>query len=499
MSGGKRQDASRAAWGAGAGVEGAAGFRVLVVDDQHLYAQAIGRELAREGIAYDLAYSAAEAIERAERGWYQVILLDHRLPDDDGIRIIPILLARQSTAALVMMTAYETIPNAIRALRQGAEDYVVKETSLRPLVARVLQLRRRARFREGATGLDEHREGGLLGRSPGIVRVAEQLEKLSRRQETTVLLTGETGVGKEVAARHLHTLSGDPARPFVAVDCVALPENLVESLLFGHERGAFTGADTRREGAFHEAGEGTVFLDEIGDMDLGLQGKLLRVLESRRYQRVGSTREHPVRARVVAATNRDLAEDAEAGRFRFDLYQRLAVFPLELPPLRERGRDVLLLARHFLAFFAAKMDVALEPLSAEIESLLLAYDFPGNVRELKNMIERAAVLAEAERIELRHLPERVLRRAEGRTPAVGAAKEAVPVDFVPGVDTLESLETKMIVRALREAGGVKTQAARLLGISRFQLLRRMEKHGMKPSAASRGASGGEGGEGGDGE
>jgi DNA-binding NtrC family response regulator len=456
----------------------AATFRTLVVDDEELYAQAIGRELGRLGVSYDLAYSAREALRRVEAQHYQAILLDHRLPDDDGLRIIPLLLARQHGASLIMITAYQTIPNAVEAIRLGADDYVVKEPSIQPLVDRVLELRRRDSLRRAADGWQEHQRGGLLGRSAVMVEAVEQLQKIARSPETTVLFTGETGVGKEVACRYLHQASRPPGSPLTAVDCLALPENLAESLLFGHEKGAFTGADQTRVGAFEEARDGTVFLDEIGDMSAALQGKLLRVLESRVFHRVGGAREIPLRARVVAATNRELRALVDAGGFRLDLYQRLSVFPIHIPPLRERGDDILLLAEHFRAFFAGKLGRPSEPLGEAVAERLRSYDYPGNVRELKNIIERAVISTESARIEVRHLPQRLLEAA--RRPA--ATEPPLPFDFVPGIDTLGSLEQRMIKQAMRRAGGVRTEAARLLGISRYQLLRRMEKYGIRDGA-----------------
>jgi DNA-binding NtrC family response regulator len=251
-----------------------------------------------------------------------------------------------------------------------------------------------------------------------------------------------------------------------------LPENLVESLLFGHERGAFTGAQELRTGAFEEARDGTVFLDEIGDMELG-QGKLLRVLESRSFRRLGSSREIPLKARVVAATNQDLPALVQAGRFRQDLFQRLAVFPIRIPPLRERGDDILLLAEHFRTLFAERLNKPTEPFSTEVSQALLGYAYPGNVRELKNIIERAVILTESPRIELRHLPQRVL--SLGRK---GSLPPTQPIEVVPGVDSLVDVEARMIRQAMSRAGNVRTEAAKLLGISRFQLLRRMRKFGM---------------------
>ncbi|NMB74107.1 MAG: sigma-54-dependent Fis family transcriptional regulator [Myxococcales bacterium] len=453
-------------------------FSVLVVDDEEMYAQAIAAELSRLATTCDLATTAREALERAQSGRYDLILLDHRLPDDDGLRILPLLLSRQPQARLVMMTAYDSVPAAVSAIRLGADDYLVKEASLQPVLDRVQTLRRRKEML--AQGWSEHAREGLLGRSPGMLKVIEQLEQLARSPDTTVLLTGETGVGKGVAARFLHRLTRGGAEPFVTVDCVSLPPTLAESLLFGHEKGAFTGADQARAGAFEEAGGGTILLDEIGDMG-EIQGKLLRVLENRSFVRVGSVRELPLRARIVASTNRDLSAMVEEGDFRHDLYQRLSVFPVHLPALRDRGDDVLLLAEHFREFFARKLAIDLEPLSEDIRKRLLAYDYPGNVRELKNIMERAVILAGGGRIELRHLPERLLADRPLRMEAPGS----IPFEFVPGVDTMKSLEKRMIQEALARAGNVKSEAAKLLGISRFQLLRRMERHGLAERTSER--------------
>ena len=448
-------------------------FTTLVVDDEELYARAVVRELRRHGVTCAVAHDAAGALRQAEASPFDAILLDNRLPDQEGISLLPRLLARQPRPAVVVMTAYQTIPQAVAAIRRGAEDYVVKETSLGPLVERVLEIRRRVSLRRAAAGWQEHRRDGLLGASAAVTRVRDDLEKLRRAPETTVLISGETGVGKEVAARSLHDLTC-PGAPMVAVDCVALPPTLAESLLFGHERGAFTGADRAREGAFEEAGAGTVFLDEIGDMEQSLQGKLLRVLETRTFTRLGSHRPLPLRARVVAASNRDLAELVKQGSFRMDLYQRLSVFPVHLPRLNERPEDILLLAEHFRAFFGVKLGKELEPLGAEVSRRLEGYSFPGNVRELKNIIERAVIITETGCIEPDHLPRRVLeepptRRGDG---------PVIPLDYVPGADSLETVERRMIKQAMDRAGNVKTEAARLLGISRFQLLRRMQKYGL---------------------
>lgn len=457
-------------------------FRVLVVDDEELYAQAISAELKRWDIGVDLAYSCSQALSLVGTSGnrYGVVLLDHRLPDQEGIGIIPQIIAFQPQTAVIMMTAYHSIPDAVQAIRMGAEDYIVKESKLEPIVERVLEIKHRLIAVSGSGAFSDGNE--LLGSCSAIEFVKEQLRKISRSEDTTVLLTGETGVGKEVAARTLHSMSRPEGSPFVVVDCIALPASLSESILFGHEKGSFTGADQARAGAFEEASGGSLLLDEIGDMN-DLQGKLLRVLESRRFTRVGSVREIPLNARVIAATNRDLGQLVDKGEFRLDLYQRLCVFPISIPTLRERGEDVLLLAEHFKNKVAKRMKRQMSPLSEQVRNVLMKYEFPGNVRELKNLMERAVIMADSGRIELKHLPKRVLNQdsMQGGSPGVS-------MDFRPGVDTLESLEKRMIQQALVQANNVKTEAARLLGISRFQLLRRMDRHGLNQNPSPKDTS-----------
>ena len=449
-------------------------FHVLVVDDEQIFARAIARELERHGVSCDLAADGRSGLARSAEAQYGAILLDHRLPDEDGIRLIPTLLAHQRHAAIVMMTAYDTIPNAVQAIRQGAEDYLVKETSTRRIVAKILEIRRREELRRRDASWTSYRSHGPLGRSPIFVAALDQLARVAAHPDTTVLLTGETGVGKEVAARHLHELSQvGKGAPCVAVDCLAMPAELSESLLFGHDKGAFTGADRARPGAFEQAGSGTLFLDEIGDMSFHLQGKLLRVLESRCFKRVGGAQDRPVEARVVAATNRDLLERVRAGEFRFDLFQRLAVFPVHLPPLRERGGDRILLAEHFARFFGERLGREAQPFGEDVRQWLLRYDFPGNVRELKNIIERAVILSDDGAIRLQHLPERV-------NPGVFPPLPPVAGGSLGRSDreTLGEVERRLLVEAMEQAGGVKSHAARLLGISRYQLLRRLKKEGL---------------------
>ena len=449
-------------------------YRILVVDDEQLYAKAIGRELERQGMKCDLAFSGADALRMAAQCRYDAILLDHKLPDMDGILLIPRLLSIQEGAPLFMMTAYQTIPNAVLAIRHGAEDYIVKEASIKPIVDRMLDVRNyRETVKKAGIGRD-HQKEGIIGCSPAIVSVVKQLEKIARSPDTTVLFTGETGVGKEVACRYLHRISRSIKSPFVAVDCLSLPENLVESILFGHEKGAFTGADQARSGAFEEAGDGTLFLDEIGDMPFVVQGKLLRVLESRTLRAVGSSREIQLRARVTAATNKDLQSMAAAGKFRQDLFQRISVIPIHIPPLRERGNDILILADHFRLYYSERLGREIAPFNDEVSRRLLDYNYPGNVRELRNIIERASVITETGRIELRHLPQKVFydeSKVTGNQSNNG---------FLTGGESLGSLEKRMIKDALDRAHGNQSEAARILGISRFQLARKLAKFGINP-------------------
>jgi transcriptional regulator with PAS, ATPase and Fis domain len=272
------------------------------------------------------------------------------------------------------------------------------------------------------------------------------------------------------------------SEPFVAIDCVALPPTLAESELFGHEKGAFTGAEQRKPGRLEVAGKGSVLLDEVGDMDPALQGKLLRVLEERTFERVGGVKPIDMSARVISASHRDLGKLVEEGKFRLDLYHRLSVFPITISPLRARGEDVILLADHFIADYGARMNKQLQPVSGEVRDILAAYDFPGNVRELKNVIERAVILATGRELEPQLLPERMREAPRSKGPVklglAGASSEGLALEFRPGTDTLDGFERRLLEEALRLAGGKKGKAAEILGISRFALLRRVEKFGL---------------------
>jgi DNA-binding NtrC family response regulator len=385
-----------------------------------------------------------------------------------------------------MMTAFGTIENAVEAMRRGAYDYVTKSTELPAIVERVVDAEKIARARvdtettAAMVAEEAAKFSGLLGESASIKEALRRIAEVARAPDTTVLLTGESGTGKGVAARAIHALSARNKEPFVAIDCVALPATLAESELFGHEKGAFTGAADKKPGKLEVAGRGTVLLDEVGDMDPALQGKLLRVLEERTFERVGGVKPIEMGARVISASHRDLGALVEENKFRLDLYHRLSVFPIAIAPLRARGEDVVVLANHFIGEYASRMQKKIAPIGGEVRAMMLAYDWPGNVRELKNVIERAVILAATE-ITPELLPDRM--REAPRAP--GPIKLGMPesrgglmLEFRPGQDTLDDLERRLLEEALRMAGGKKAKAAEILGISRFALLRRVEKFNL---------------------
>jgi two-component system NtrC family response regulator len=462
-------------------------FHTLIVDDEETYAQSLRRLLKRRGLEADVAGTFAEGLERSRRGRYDLVVLDFMLPDGNGLDLITPIRSLRPAPTVLMMTAYGTIENAVEAMRRGASDYITKSTELPAIVERVVEVERLSRLRgerrevPSTPSENPARFSGLLGDSAPVKEARLRIAEVARAPDTTVLLTGESGTGKGVAARAIHALSSRADKPFVAIDCVALPATLAESELFGHEKGAFTGAGERKPGRLEVAGKGTVLLDEVGDMDPMLQGKLLRVLEERTFERVGGVRPIEMGARVISASHRDLGALVEEGRFRLDLFHRLSVFPITIAPLRARGDDVLILAEHFAAEFAERMGKARPALPNETRDILSAYDFPGNVRELKNVIERAVILLDGAELKPTFLPDR-LREAPRRGPVkigvTGARSDGLTIEFQPGTDTLDDCERRLLTEALRMAGGKKGKAAQILGISRFALLRRVEKFGL---------------------
>ena len=450
---------------------------VLVVDDEELVRWSLGERLGQDGCEVLSAGTVADARARREEG-VDLVLLDLRLPDGDGLELLAELQRDDPDLPVVLMTAFSSVKGAVAAMRGGAFHYVSKPFDLDEVALVVRQalettrLRRELRHlraRHGASSVE-----ALVGESAAMAAVKDTLSKVATSPASTVLLTGETGTGKDLAARAIHHASDRALRPFMVVTCSAVPESLLESEFFGHERGAFTDARQQRKGLFELADGGTVYLDEIGEMAPPLQAKLLRFLEEKAFKRVGGARDVTVDVRVVAATNRDLEAEVREGRFREDLFYRLNVLPVRLPPLRERRGDLPLLVSHFLDGFNRELRKQVRGLAPSALARLEAHGWPGNVRELRNVLERAVLLSEGTVLGEADLPPLGRERAgEGglRLPPEG-------VDF-------GSLERTFVVEALERSGGSPTRAAALLGMSRDQIRYRIEKFGLRAEEAER--------------
>ncbi|HZU83879.1 MAG TPA: sigma-54 dependent transcriptional regulator [Polyangiaceae bacterium] len=452
--------------------------RILVVDDEPGLRDMLAILFRREGLEVTTApglATARDAVMHAPES-YAVVLTDLLMPDGSGMDLLSLVKERSARTEVILMTAHGGIDTAIEAMKRGAYDFVTKPfatNELRALVHKALE-RRAILFENERLRAQLVRERGheLLGHSEGMRRILELIERIAPAR-TTVLITGESGTGKERIARAIHDASGRAGR-FLVVNCGAIPEALIEAELFGHERGAFTGAVASRLGIFREAEGGTVLLDEIGELPPALQVKLLRVLQERKVRGVGASSEVSVDARVLAATNRPVEEDVRAGRFRQDLYYRLNVIRIEVPPLRDRREDIRPLAEHFLARSAAEQNKEIRGLSPDAIRALEAYAYPGNARELENVMERAVALATGQTIGLGDLPREISGAAAGPTPAlIVLPEEGCNLD-----DVLGEVERRLILQALETSGGVRTQAARLLGVTLRSLRYRLQKHAL---------------------
>ncbi|HAX44011.1 MAG TPA: sigma-54 dependent transcriptional regulator [Bryobacteraceae bacterium] len=450
--------------------------RILIVEDEDKLRRVLSLHLQGEGFETDEARTAEEALPLADRAG--LVLTDLRLPTVDGLTLMDRLRLTAPATPVVVMTAYGSVEVAVEAMKRGAADFLPKPFSLDHLMTVVRKVMEVKSLREENVRLKEelgHRYAfdNIIGRGAKMREILASVERVAPTR-TTVLLCGESGVGKDLIARAVHFHSPRAKHPFVKINCTAIPENLMESELFGYEKGAFTGAAQSKPGKFEQADTGTVFLDEIGDVPPSIQVKLLRVLQEREFERLGSNKTKSIDVRVIAATNVDLQRAIEEGNFREDLYYRLNVFPMTIPPLRERREDVPFLAEHFLERFAAQQGRATLRLSAEAQSKLVQYDWPGNVRELENVIERALVLAggdvlREDDIRLDHAP----RRGSGNGGAMVNGD-----GFLPEGVSLDQHEQQLIREALRRSGGNKSQAARLLGLSRNALRYRLAQMGL---------------------
>jgi DNA-binding NtrC family response regulator len=446
--------------------------RVLLVDDDAAMAETLRKGLSKLGFDPTCVTQPASALEHLEREDFDVVVTDLRMPAMGGLELCQRALAIRPDVPVIVVTAFGSLESAVGAMRAGAYDFMTKPFDLDVAaltLSRAIEHKRLrdelARLRTGSDAMGAR--GGLVGESQAMARVFELLDRI-RDSELSVLVTGESGTGKELVARALHRQSPRATGPFVAINCAALPEQLLESELFGHVKGAFTDAQRARPGLFVEASGGTLFLDEIGELPPGMQAKLLRVLQERRVRPVGSDREVEVDVRILAATNRDLAERVEEGAFREDLYFRLAVIELVVPPLRARDGDVLLLARRFLQRASERSHKAVIDLTDDAARLLLAYPWPGNVRELENAMERGVALARFDRLTPDDLPERVQSYTPQHTDAAARDVELI---------TLEEMERRHIEAVLTALGGRRAEAARVLGLDRKTLYRKLERWG----------------------
>ncbi len=452
-------------------------MKILVVDDEPSMRQYLEVLLSRSGYEVLTAPGVPEARRILDTGQVDLVVSDMRLGKDSGLEVLKHARSRDSAPEVILITAYGTPASAVEAMRQGAYDYICKpfdNEELKLLVQKALEKRNlRQENQQLWQSLSEH-SLSMVGRSAAMESVRALVRKVAASR-STVLIVGESGTGKELVARAVHLASPRAGKPFLPVNCAALAEGVLESELFGHVKGAFTGANTDRSGLLVSAGEGTVFLDEIGEMLPATQVKLLRVLQERKVKPVGSTIEVPFEARLVAATNKRLDEEVRAGRFREDLFYRLNVITIELPPLRERAADIPELAEFFLSGLAEDLGRPGLRFSAEALAVLRAYPFPGNVRQLQNMVERAATLAESDVLG----PETLPPTLRGEQPTAPPGTDTVEMGDAFSLEKhLDEAERRYLLAALRRANGVKTRAAELLGLTFRSFRYRLAKHGL---------------------
>ena len=454
--------------------------RILVVEDEKLLRWSLRERLLNEGFQVAEADCGEAARRELERSLVDLVLLDFKLPDTTGLDILRELRESGDETNVILMTAYSSVEQAVEAMRIGAYTYLTKPFDLEELIVTIDKALEESRLRREVRHLRASRQAELgldtiIADSEPMKAIFDAIVKIARSPTTTVLLTGESGVGKDLLAKALHHSSDRSSGPFMNITCTTITESLLESELFGHEKGAFTDARSSRKGLFELADGGTVFLDEIGDMPLALQAKLLRFLQEKTFKRVGGSEDVTVDVRIIAATNKDLQALVDSGEFRKDLYFRLDVIQLKVPPLRERVGDVPLIAQSFVDQYNRAFRKSVKGLSPAALSALEGYEWPGNVRELKNVIERAMILGEGEWIEPRDLPfVDVSETADGEGAGGSRTGFVLPAE---GVD-LEQLERSLIEQALERTRGVKTKAGTLLGMNRDQIRYRMDKYGI---------------------
>jgi two-component system response regulator PilR (NtrC family) len=451
------------------------GAHLLIVDDEGSILDFLSLLFQQEGYEVDTARTVEEARHALGHSTYDLVLCDVMMPDGNGIDLLREIKSGEADPAVIMMTAYTSTKAAIEAMKLGAADYISKPFDVEELKIVAQKALERAELADENIYLrrelaQKYTFNNIIGKSARMQAIFSLIERIARTS-STVLVHGESGTGKELIARAIHFASPRATRRFLSINCGALPENLLESELFGHERGAFTGAVRDKKGLFQEADRGTLFLDEIGEMTPTMQVKLLRALQEKVVRKVGGNEEEPVDVRIIAATNQDLEARITSGDFREDLFYRINVLPIHLPPLRQRREDIPLLVDFFLQKYCKQMDLAPKPISVEAMQMLESYDWPGNVRELENLIERALALSHAETITTRDLPVHLLTHRKMSSDLIELPEEGLDLERY-----LEGIRIQLMQQALNRTGGVQTQAAEILGMS-FRSFRYYAKKG----------------------
>lgn len=455
--------------------------KILVVDDEKMIRWSLSEALRGWGYQPVEADTAAAALALFDAETPAAVLLDINLPDGSGLDVLRQIRRRQSDAVVIMITANVLVDETIAALRGGAYDFIGKPINLEELQVAIRNGIEAGRLRKEIglfrrERLQQFSFEQIVGQSPAMREMLELAHKVAESEVSSVLLQGESGTGKDLVAKAIHYHSSRANAPFIAINCAALPGTLIESELFGYEKGAFTDAKARKEGLFEQAEGGTLFLDEIGELELSLQAKLLRVLEEGSFRRVGGLKDLPLDVRVIAASNRDLRTEGEAGRFRSDLFYRLSVIQIDIPPLRERGQDVELLAQHYLVSFKERLRKNIDSISEEASEAFRHYDWPGNVRELRNVIERAMILEDGDEISAKYLPRALSDDAQPQLAAsTDGSVHSSHFRLPPKGVALEDVEMSLVRQAIERSDGNQTKAAELLGISRDQLRYRLKK------------------------
>lgn len=450
-------------------------IKILVVDDEHLIRWSLEQNLKKQGYEVITASNGEEALKIAQEDQPDLILLDIQMPGINGLEVLEKVKEFDEDIVVIMVTAQGGLDTAVNAMKMGAYDYVNKPFNLDELSIVIRKALETSSLRKEVAGLrTEHKKDGLpniVGNSKHMKNVLAMMDKVAKSEASTVLVQGESGTGKELVAKWVHYKSSRAEKPFVAINCAAVPATLLESELFGHEKGAFTDAKTAKKGLFELADGGTIFLDEIGDMEFGMQAKLLRFLEDRTFRRIGGSKTISVDIRIISATNKDLLKAIEEKTFRNDLYYRLQVIPIFLPPLRERKEDIIALANFFIETYNKEFNKHVKGISGMAEKMLIEYNWPGNIRELKNVIERAIILGNEETLLLEHLPLEIIAKSSASgTPATSLKLPAEGVD-------IEEVEKELIRQALESSDWNQSKAAKKLNLGIDAFRYRMKKFG----------------------